>query len=245
MNQDFMAEWLVRLEGEKSGLEDLSRLRSPDWSVSKREDGYYLRSTGFNLLTDAHDVRECATQILDVVSGLAKLIYGNFQAVKVSGIMRVEEDGKPPQQFIMPLSISCAEAFGTPSIVTSGETESSQAPNIMESVLEIASQEKPVREALARYGGLEHNWQNLYNILEIVKGDVGGENALIKKPWSPSGKLKLFKQTANSPLAIGHEARHGSAAHQPPQQPMSLSEAKYLIRDILDKWLRSKLPRSP
>lgn len=49
-----MTEWLVRLWGHRSDLEDLSEwLTSPDLNVKKEDDYFYLRCSEFGPLTDA------------------------------------------------------------------------------------------------------------------------------------------------------------------------------------------------
>jgi hypothetical protein len=54
--------------------------------------------------------------------------------------------------------------------------------------------------------------------------------------------MKLFKHMANSPGALGLNARHGPETTQPPSKPMNISEARLLINSITYAWLRSKPP---
>ena len=97
-----------------------------------------------------------------------------------------------------------------------------------------------VAKALTLYGTLNHNWKNLYMVLEIIEDDAGGEAGLIETAWISRGKLKTFKHTANSFRAVGREARHATAKPNPPSVPMSLREAQELIKSVLKEWLRSK-----
>ncbi len=234
-----MTEWQVRLKGEKSDLEYLCTLSSLNWSVTEQEGEYYLKSTRFNSLTDAHDVLGAATNILDFINGVAKLKFENFQAAKVGGITRVEEDGKHTQ-FIMPSGIPSAVRFGRPTVVISDGAELSQRPGLQGEALwiEIAEKDESVDRAFALYG-LDHDWTNLYKLLETIEYDVGGERALMNKLWAQSSKIKLFKQTANSFHAVGREARHGRK-YEAPRNPMSLNEAQSFIRNIFHEWLCSK-----
>ncbi len=53
-------------------------------------------------------------------------------------------------------------------------------------------------------------------------------------------KISQFTHTANSQSALGDDARHGVDRNDPPKEPMSLSEADALIRNLLQKWLQWK-----
>jgi hypothetical protein len=60
------------------------------------------------------------------------------------------------------------------------------------------------------------------------------------KGWVPKDRVKLFTQTANSPDAIGNEARHAETKFDPPKKPMSLVEAGEVVDALLSGWLASK-----
>lgn len=84
------------------------------------------------------------------------------------------------------------------------------------------------------------DWVNLYRIFEIVACDSGGLDAINANAWATKASMKLFKHTANSPGALGLDARHGTETTQPPKQPMTISEARALVNSIVHAWLRSK-----
>jgi hypothetical protein len=86
----------------------------------------------------------------------------------------------------------------------------------------------------------EHNWKNLYMVLEVIEDDLGGEEAVLQKRYVSIKKLKSFKRTANSYLAIGRDARHATIKNSMPRSPMSLTVAQELIHIVLQKWLESK-----
>lgn len=84
------------------------------------------------------------------------------------------------------------------------------------------------------------DWVKLYRILEIVGLDVGDLDSIAVNGWATKAALRLFKHTANSPAAVGLDARHGAETTAPPKQPMTISEASALISSIVHAWLRSK-----
>jgi hypothetical protein len=237
-----MAQWLAELKGDKADLEYLCKLSSQRWRMIEQGGRYYLESADLDSSMDARDVLENASGTLDVMNGLARLVYRNFEGSKVSGISRVEKNGKPPTQFIMPSGIRSAARFGTVTIIEPSGQEPSQRPSIPGAKwIEIAEKDRLAARALALYGGRAHNWVNLYMVLEVVEDDVGGEKGLIGKRWAQKGKIKLFKRTADNFLSLGYEARHATEKYEAPNKPISLGDAESLIRNILERWLCSKL----
>jgi len=73
--------------------------------------------------------------------------------------------------------------------------------------------------------------------------DVGGTSNIIKRGWATDKSITRFKRTAQSPEVIGDLARHGIQKDEPPEDPMTVSEAKSFIETILHKWLRSKIEK--
>ena len=90
-----MTEWLVRLQGHHSDLDDLSEwVTSPDLNVKKGGKYFYLRSSEFDMLTDADAVRERALELLGIVNGASKLRSGNYSPVELDTIAWTDEEGK-------------------------------------------------------------------------------------------------------------------------------------------------------
>ena len=79
-------------------------------------------------------------------------------------------------------------------------------------------------------------------VLEVIEDAVGGEKTLTSKSWGRKSEVKLFKQTANSFRALGAEARHGTTSQPPPSKPMSLNQARDLIRQLLHDWFQEVKP---
>ena len=88
------------------------------------------------------------------------------------------------------------------------------------------------------------NWTGLYKLYEIIRSDVGGKTALSQKRWVDEADLIRFTRTADHPSASGRDARHAASNNEPPKVPMSLEEAKRLIRQVGQSWIEHKL-RTP
>lgn len=92
-----MAEWLVSLKGDPVDLQELAdEFRSPQLSVKKVKEGYFLRSPqDFDTLTSTEDVRARASELLPLLVGSIKLRTGYTESIRVGGlVIRVEEDGR-------------------------------------------------------------------------------------------------------------------------------------------------------
>ena len=237
-------QWLIKLQGNKFDLQDLSRLLcSPDLSVTEADNSYYLDSEEFNSVTEISEVYASATKLLEFINGSAKLDLKNFDAVSVVKVIRFDEDGQRESFVIAPPMR--AKSRVRVRVCLSGEQISSRPPSVLESWTAIARQDERVAKALRIWHSREHNWHNLYNVYEVVEGNVGTMSKISKilqNGWATEPEIKLFKRTACNENVLGDEARHGDSGDKDLKNPMSLAEAESLIARILKKWLHSKCP---
>ena len=71
--------------------------------------------------------------------------------------------------------------------------------------------------------------------------DAGKTNKIDRiQQWIDQAKISQFTHTANSQSAIGDDARPGADRNDPLKEPMSLSEADALIRNLLKQWVQWK-----
>lgn len=225
-----MEEWSIELEGEEKDLRFLSEiLRSPDLSVSEEKGAFILRSSSFDPDPNSNDVHKLSTSLLEVLNGAAMLYNRTLEGATVKAVLRIREDGKTERHVRLTALPGQYEITALP-----------RRDDLIECWFSIAQQNEPVARALTLYGSLEHNWRNLYMVLEVMEDDAGGEEGLSEKGWVSAKEIRRFKQTANAFKAIDREARHATLAFQPPKRPMSLREAERLIGTLLMRWLESK-----
>jgi hypothetical protein len=99
-----------------------------------------------------------------------------------------------------------------------------------------------VINALRLYSYLE-NWQiNLYEVLEIIRHDVGREKQMINFGWASPGELVNFKSVYD-PASSGRCARHAVHNGPSPPAPMDEDTARAFIVRLLETWLRHKYKR--
>lgn len=236
-----MTEWLVRLIGEPVDLKALSGLfDSPDLSVREDEADYYLRSSDFEVLTEADDVRLRASELVQRINGIASVSLGSFVAVSLDDVVRIGQDGKRLHHMTLLVQSRWVASFTATSPDGTVLRSSQQADADIVSWAALADQNSRVARALRIFGNREQNWDNLYKVYEAIEDDVGRRN-IVDNGWASEKKISRFTSTANNALVVGDEARHGHEKHEPPKKPMSLSEARSFVKSILQDWLRSKI----
>lgn len=236
-----MPKWLVRLKGERFNLEDLPELlRSPEVKVVEENGSFYLGSSEFNSLTSAEEVRERGRALIKLINGVAKFNRDNFLDVSEDGITQVEDEGKRHHYVFIEEAITAYEKVSAQvTVITAdGSEKVANQPSALESLLEVAQKHNVVADALSF--NRDDTWVSLYKAYEIIRDDVGGKHQIIKNGWSVDSDINRFTQTAQSRAALGDSARHASEKYKPPAQPMTLSEAKALIKTILSRWVASK-----
>jgi len=236
-----MGKWLIRLKGEEFDLEDLpALLHFPELAVVEENGFYYLQSSEFELLTSADEVREQGIALIEILNGAAKLHRDNFQDVSEDGVIRVEDDGGRSHYVYLEGSLTIRSKVRPNLTVTTtnGIEKKDDRPTTIETWIGIAREDKLVADALHFFR--EDTPFNLYKVYEIIRDDVGGEHAMVKKGWVSKPELSRFTQTVQSRNVLGDHARHASEKYKPSAQPMSLSEAKLLIRGILLNWMQTK-----
>jgi hypothetical protein len=240
-----VVDWLIELGGDKLGLRALSRLlRSPDCRISEEGGRYYLRAADLGSLTDASDVKRTATERIAQLTGAANALFGNIEPVEVVRVIRVEPEGNPPTQFILPGSIVMR---GRGLLMASGEasdtTMSSSERTALESWDAIANRDAAVGKALRSFASGEGNPYELWKVYEIVRDDLGGKKSgkkrIIDNGWATTEEIEAFEHALNCPVALGDKARH-AVKDCTEETHMPLARAESLVRGILVAWVGGK-----
>jgi len=240
-----MAKWLIRLTGEEFDLEDLPEIiNSPDLVVLKRDEGYFLGSIDLDELASADEVRERGIALVKILNGAAKLHIDNFHPVAEAGVASIQQNGKLHMTIHVGIteiarakdkvSVTAFSADGSPKPVP----PLGPGSQILKSAV-LALKHESVADAIDFYR--DDNWISLYKAYEIVCDDLGSKHRLESSKWVPVAELSRFTQTAQSRAALGELARHASKSYKPPQNPMTLDEARSLIKRVILSWIQSKL----
>jgi hypothetical protein len=183
-----MAEWLAELESDEQILELLKEyLAGTDYSIINDKSSYYLKVADLPEDTDPAILQDRASRLIELLNGAAKLYLGYSGGVTTNKVVRVREDGRK-------------EGFGFLTLPERSTTLTLLPipDGTLETWICLGAKDETIARALTLYGTLDHNWKNLYMVLEVIEEDVGGEKALVKINWISQERLKNFKHTANS-----------------------------------------------
>ncbi|MEG4580238.1 hypothetical protein QUA71_11580 [Microcoleus sp. MON1_C5] len=228
-------KWLVLLDVEMSDFDNLSNLlrSSDEFSLITENSKYYLTSSRWESLTNESDVYWEATKPLQHISAVARIQFTDFPLLKPDIICEVDEEGKLHRR----VALSATIRVDSSSFSIKLEGGQDIIPILeFESWMKLAEEDEIVKNVFRQITEFEPNWINLYKVYEIVKKDAGKKKI---EQWTKN-KISQFTHTANSQSAIGDDARHGVDHSDPPKEPMSLSEAEALIRNLVQTWLQWK-----
>ena len=235
--------WMVYLAGDTSGLSALAQsLTGTDINVSHDGQDYILTSDRFTPADDAAVVRQKAEDMVALLNGGSRLALDATQSIRVGAVYRRRDDGlRDIFVFPEPLVIQFRVISPTVKVThTDGTVEEFHPADPVKLWVALALSNDAVANVFRLLSSGTLDWVNLYRIFEIIAADVGGLDAIASDGWGTKASMKLFKHTANSPSALGLDARHGAETTQPPPQPMLISEARTLINSLIHAWLRAK-----
>jgi len=235
-------KWKILLTGDSFDLQELEKSfpDSDTFVIVKESDGYYLISTDFDSCQSSAEVKNKAIDVLDVLNGAKTLALGGNTPIKFGHIVREKADGT--NEIIVEISetLTIRDSISIVKKDSKGKIIEEVYPaDDVPKWLAFALGDKKLKRALRIYGEERHSWAGLYKIYEIIEDAIGGMQEIIKKGWATKSSIKRFKHTANSPSAIGDEARHGKEVTSGPKKPMHLSEARSLVETMLIRWLNS------
>lgn len=227
--------WLAALRGDESVLRQLSATLSTDalrlytlsneWVAYAGPLQHHASSIGFR--------DQARSDLLPLLNTLGRHFEPNFDGFQVANVIQVAPDGR--QNRIIHVQFGAVEARGLPATIN-GEGGADRLVRLAwrhpEVLRIIRFRESPDREL----------WTGLYRVLEGIAEDVGGESCIANIGWESGNWIKVFRHTANTEAA-GATSRHGHVRWSPPDDPMSIDEARRGIRGIFERWVDWKLSR--
>ena len=236
-------KWKILLTGDSFDLQELEKSfpDSDTFAIVKESDGYYLISTEFDSCQSSAEVKNKAIDVLDILNGAKTLALGGNTPIKFGHIVREKADGTKEIIKEMSDTITLRDSISIIKKDSEGKIieEIHHPADDVPKWLTFGLRDEKLKRALRIYGKERHSWAGLYKVYEIIEDAIGGMQEIIKKGWTTKSSIKRFKHTANSPSAIGDEARHGKEVTSGPKKPMHLSEARSLVETMLIRWLNS------
>lgn len=217
----------------------LAVVRAPNHKPEGEGTRIYLSSDRFDSVDDIDAAKRLQSELLDVLNGYCRMIWPSMPKIESHLLIELAPDGAVAGRHITVVPEIFVFHSGDPVIeILFGDEEapygkcSPMPADIADSLSHAA-----VSRALAFFGNSTPSWTEMYAVYEIIQEDIGGN--VEKRGWSTKTNRELFERTAQHPKTAGLEARHGEWPHPPPEDPMSLQDARTWMRKVLAKWIRS------
>lgn len=229
--------WRLVLSGHIFDLETLNeQFPNGDPRVVRGGDRFFLESAELEALAPNHvEMLERASSLLAPMNGAAQLAAPKHRSVTASGQI-VGPDGRE-HVVVLADSVEVRSKLETVVVRAGNDEPPPPPPPPGQVALAASAGHSDAQDALRLLGTGPLDWVNLYRILDYVRSAFGGIDGIEKAGLAAKSDLKRFTHTANSKTAAGDDARHGPTAQAPPKNPMTLDEARTLIRSILKGWL--------
>ncbi|MCQ9179833.1 hypothetical protein KMT30_12520 [Streptomyces sp. IBSBF 2953] len=223
------------LKGDPIDLEAIAYVFSEgDPCVSGDHEGFYVTSAAFDGLTSGPDFHAAASSLLLRINGVARALDGNFRPVRLVGSF-ADESGLT--HVVATPDTAEGRAYAMPPTVQ-GEAEPPRLAPRGPAYFDLAESQPDVADAQAILGKplASLGWVDLYKLYEIVRHNVGGEQALENKRWVDKKDLSSFRISANHQSLSGEDARHARMNTAPPSYSIGLDEGRALISRIMVAW---------
>jgi hypothetical protein len=166
-----MSEWLIKLKGERSDLEDLpSLLASSDLRVTQEGEAFYLKALELNRLDDEYEVISCAKHLLKIVSAAASFHFQSFTALEISDLIMIDEHGIRHEHMYLAPNTGLRQKWLGTTKDDGSFVPANQSRNV-DYLVKLSVQFKAVADSLQFFR--EDSWVNLFKVYEIIRDEPG------------------------------------------------------------------------
>lgn len=231
--------WTVYVQGRDRDLAMLTEMLPDDeLAFEVHHDGnHVLRSTEFDGMAEATDVRAAAAKLLDTAAGVASIRNPGFQPVTLTGQVR---DSAGKNTHVVLVDPVTTVSIASPVVVVTDGSNTPPPPPSEADFAALALRDSNVSEAL-RHLRTDADWHALYKVYEVVRDDLGGTKRLMSLRPSDPMALDTFTESANRSEISGDAARHARLGGQPSGRSTDLVSARHLIRSLVEAWMVDKL----
>jgi hypothetical protein len=189
------------------------------------------------------EIRAGGETALNRINAISLVRDERFRPPKISGITRRDPiTGKIITTVNLRGRVELrGRGRGTLTVGESDGTVRPRQPTFEERALEICSKNEALRETLRIYGAVEHDWKGLYPVLEAIKK---ANNGKIPTSWATKKEVSDFNATANSPLAVGPDSRHGFGFPGIEKPRMTIRQARALVQKVLHAWIAELIAKA-
>lgn len=206
-------------------------------TIAKDGERYRLHDESLGDSDDADSVRAALRRTLMRINAVARLQLGNDHDDVRLGPLGSANDGGVVTWHDSGTLVSRARSSAKATIVGPAGEIIPPPPSLLPVQLQLATSDPTVDDALYFLQRADPDWVELYKAYEIVRADVG---KIEDHSWASKRELSRFTGTANHPNAAGRTARHARMSTPALPDPMTLQDARALIRRVVRAWITAK-----
>ncbi|HXP75895.1 MAG TPA: hypothetical protein VN823_17260 [Stellaceae bacterium] len=232
--------WSLALDGGRADLEEwrVAFAEQPQARVDVEQAGspraqYCLRSSHFDALTDANEVREIGAQLVARMYGAMRL-QGKAGPVSLGATVYAHRPGGQRDAYTVPAPAALGGRSGPIEVLAAGQP---RPRSEAEQTVELAEADDSVADAVEHFARSD-GWFDVYKTLEVIEGDLcrreasrNGRQVIARREWATR------KELADLGSSIDFHRHHGKPR---PDPLLALDAAQDLVRHLLREWLREK-----
>lgn len=209
-------------------------------SLIKIENKYYISSKEWELEYPKEKVFKDAEQFTNLIDKALHLYDRTTSSISIGNVVEIDSEHKIDKRYLLletNMLMGIKLKFQNLPINQDNDNPSFSVSQHINKVILKASNNRKIEKVLDFMK--KPDWINLYKAFEIVRDEVGKEG-IIKQGWLTEKTYSRFTLTAQSSESIGDDARHASQKYKPHKEPMTITEAKLTIRQLVQKWIDSE-----
>jgi hypothetical protein len=212
----------------------------PRLLVSRRPDGsFWLSSSDLDDVNSVEDLRPRAEELVDILNGLARLIWWGVPVSKPVRAEGADATGTTRKAILAVPELDVLVGGRSELQADLLDRSGRQFPGAFKASILSQLADPLVRTVLRSHGtARQPDWPNLYRVVEAIDHDLR-PMSVVKLGWVAEAAFDAFTASANNAGASGHRARH-LRPQRPPKRTMTLAEAEHLVFGILTRWLLRK-----
>lgn len=223
--------WLIELVGAVEALERLPALiQGAEYTIVRFENGIHLSGSAFDGLSDAAAARAKAEEVCRHLESILQLYVGLADQFRPGNVIKLDSTGTPRLRNLFDsLEVRIVSSVGLESLAAADHQGSTLASRI----LRLAGTDSQVAQVFYIVSYRDIGWHEIYDLLDVM----GGVERMVKRGWATRRELNDVRQTAN------HHRHRGNrrAKHKLPENPPSLSSARAVVRQLVERWLTVRL----
>ncbi len=199
--------------------------------ITRLGERWVLESPEFDSCKEPPDVFPIADALVSRIHRILALYCHLDTPLWVQGIQGFDAEGRPSKSSIR--ATTSVEVCSSKGIAELSDLKANRS--FGDEILELAATDPAVMEALNLRGEKPVGWSHVYDAIEFC----GGVESARKLTSASRKRVREIKQTAN------HYRHLGSPKKYPlPTTPPSSDDAATFARDLLKKWIFSRLTKN-